>query len=68
MRINRYEFLILFYAGLIKGVVAYALICEDEAGGEDYYVFINYATLYLVLGTTVLVGGTLKYVAEWSFE
>jgi sodium/hydrogen exchanger-like protein 6/7/sodium/hydrogen exchanger 8 len=34
MRINRYEFLILFYAGLIKGVVAYALICEDEAGGE----------------------------------
>lgn len=27
-RINRYEFFILFYSGLIKGVVAYALICE----------------------------------------
>ena len=32
LRINRYEFFILFYSGLIKGVVAYALICEKPEG------------------------------------
>lgn len=67
LRINRYEFFILFYSGLIKGVVAYALICEKPELTE-YYAFINYATLYIIVGTTLFIGGTLKYVSEWAYE
>ena len=29
-RINRYEFFIIFYCGLIRGVVAFALISEES--------------------------------------
>ncbi|CAK71373.1 unnamed protein product (macronuclear) [Paramecium tetraurelia] len=67
-RINKYEFFILFYSGLIKGVVAYALICEQEVGGEDYYKIIQTASLYMVVLTTLINGGTLKYVCEWAYR
>ncbi|CAD8191995.1 unnamed protein product [Paramecium pentaurelia] len=71
LRINRYEFLILFYAGLIKGVIAYALICEvniEYAKISPYYPYINYAAMYSIIGTTLFVGGSLKYVTEWAYQ
>ncbi|CAD8172043.1 unnamed protein product [Paramecium octaurelia] len=71
LKINKYEFLILLYSGLIKGVIAYALICEVDTEfvkKTHYYPFINYATLYLIIGTTLFVGGSLKYVAEWAYS
>ncbi|CAD8051472.1 unnamed protein product [Paramecium sonneborni] len=67
-RINKYEFFILFYSGLIKGVVAYALICEQVIGGGDYYKIIQTTTLYMVVFTTLIIGGTLKYVCEWAYK
>ncbi|CAD8096956.1 unnamed protein product [Paramecium sonneborni] len=71
LRINKYEFLILLYSGLIKGVIAYALICEvhtEDAISSIYYPYINYAALYLIIGTTLFFGGSLKYVTEWSYK
>lgn len=59
------------YAGLIKGVIAYALICEVDpvyANTSPYYLYINYAALYLIIGTSLFVGGSLKYVTEWSYK
>ncbi|CAD8054260.1 unnamed protein product [Paramecium primaurelia] len=67
-RINKYEFFILFYSGLIKGVVAYALICEQEVGGEDYYTIIQTTSLYMVVLSTLINGGTLKYICEWAYK
>ncbi|CAD8045777.1 unnamed protein product [Paramecium primaurelia] len=67
-RINKYEFFLLFYSGLIKGVVAYALICEQIVGGKDYYKIIQTTSLYMVVFTTLINGGTLKYICEWAYK
>ncbi|CAK72458.1 unnamed protein product (macronuclear) [Paramecium tetraurelia] len=67
-RINKYEFFLLFYSGLIKGVVAYALMCEQDVGGKDYYKIIQTTSLYMVVFTTLINGGTLKYVCEWAYR
>ncbi|CAK87874.1 unnamed protein product (macronuclear) [Paramecium tetraurelia] len=71
LKINLYEFLILCYSGLIKGVIAYALICEVDSEfvkSTHYYPYINFATLYLIFGTTLFIGGSLKYVTEWAYS
>ena len=39
-----------------------------DALKSPYYPYINYTALYLIIGTTLFVGGSLKYVTEWSYK
>jgi sodium/hydrogen exchanger-like protein 6/7/sodium/hydrogen exchanger 8 len=67
-RINRYEFAIIFFSGLIRGPVAYALIQNfNPQGGLTSQVVMESTTIFLIVLTTLVIGGLLKYFLDWSF-
>jgi sodium/hydrogen exchanger-like protein 6/7/sodium/hydrogen exchanger 8 len=70
--------MIIFYSGLIRGPVAYALIQNPEGnelneGDVHNPVFISQivtqsTTIFVVIFTTVVIGGSLHYYLDWSFS
>lgn len=68
-RINRYEFLVIFYSGLIRGPVAFALIQLFESNANSIgKPVITSTTVALVVLSTVLIAGSLNYVISWAFN
>jgi sodium/hydrogen exchanger-like protein 6/7/sodium/hydrogen exchanger 8 len=71
-RINRYEFLVIFFSGLIRGPVAYALIQNEQIINTDASKISEFVTestaIFIVVITTILIGGVLKYFLEWTFK
>lgn len=72
-RINRYDFLIIFFSGLIRGPVAFALMLEaSDLGIDDPQRVVCHllpvTTIYLIAVSTVVIAGLLKKITDWSFK